>query len=187
MFHPVRGSRLTSRRHFLFRVRDLALAAAVPTSAWALSGGRQARAFPVLGRTNAEMLLRMCRQIVPLRRVTLAPYRAVVRALDAQAAADGATLALLTEGAATAQKQLGRRWHSLPDRAIARYLKTIAATPFFRLMMGTALPTLVNDRRVWKAVGYPGESYTRGGYLRRGFNDLDWLPEPPASVMGPMP
>jgi hypothetical protein len=27
-------------------------------------------------------------------------------------------------------------------------------------------------------LGYEGPSFDKGGYLNRGFNDLDWLPDP---------
>ena len=27
-------------------------------------------------------------------------------------------------------------------------------------------------------LGYEGTSFDKGGYVNRGFNDLDWLPEP---------
>ncbi len=32
---------------------------------------------------------------------------------------------------------------------------------------------------MWKVFGYEGEAFSQGGYLHRGFNDLNWLPEPP--------
>jgi len=32
---------------------------------------------------------------------------------------------------------------------------------------------------LWQVLGYQGPSFELGGYLNRGFNDLDWLPEPP--------
>ena len=38
--------------------------------------------------------------------------------------------------------------------------------------------TLYNDKEVWDILGYEGASYDKGGYINRGFNDLDWLPEP---------
>jgi len=38
--------------------------------------------------------------------------------------------------------------------------------------------TLYNLPEVWEALGYEGASFDKGGYLTRGFNDLDWLPEP---------
>jgi len=30
---------------------------------------------------------------------------------------------------------------------------------------------------VWKHIDYPGSSKEYGGYINRGFNDIDWLPE----------
>ena len=38
--------------------------------------------------------------------------------------------------------------------------------------------TLYNDKEVWDVLGYEGASFDKGGYVNRGFNDLDWLPEP---------
>ena len=29
--------------------------------------------------------------------------------------------------------------------------------------------------RVWAHIGYEGSSFERGGYLQRGFDDIDWL------------
>jgi hypothetical protein len=34
----------------------------------------------------------------------------------------------------------------------------------------------------WAHFGYEGSSYEMGGYFDRGFQDLDWLPNPPASA-----
>ncbi len=35
---------------------------------------------------------------------------------------------------------------------------------------------LYDDKEVWEILGYEGASYDKGGYLHRGFDDLDWLP-----------
>ena len=37
---------------------------------------------------------------------------------------------------------------------------------------------LYDDPEVWAALGCEGSSFDKGGYINRGFNDLDWLPEP---------
>ena len=42
--------------------------------------------------------------------------------------------------------------------------------------------SLYNNEEVWKAFGYQGASYRFGGYLHHGFNDLNWLPEPPEAA-----
>jgi len=38
--------------------------------------------------------------------------------------------------------------------------------------------TLYDDPEVWAVLGYEGPSLDKGGYINRGFNDLDGLPEP---------
>ena len=38
--------------------------------------------------------------------------------------------------------------------------------------------TLYNDPEVWELLGWEGASYSKGGYVSRGFADLDWLPDP---------
>jgi hypothetical protein len=35
---------------------------------------------------------------------------------------------------------------------------------------------LYDDAEVWDLLGYEGASFDKGGYLHRGFDDLDWLP-----------
>ena len=31
------------------------------------------------------------------------------------------------------------------------------------------------SKEVWPIFGYEGESYSKGGYIERGFNDIEWL------------
>ncbi len=66
----------------------------------------------------------------------------------------------------------------LDDAAALAHLKTIEETPFFILTRSTTVVTLYDDPEVWAVLGYEGPSFEQGGYLSRGFNDLDWLPEP---------
>ena len=39
---------------------------------------------------------------------------------------------------------------------------------------GTMTP-LYNQPELWTKFGYEGPSSAQGGYLHRGFNDIDWL------------
>ena len=39
-------------------------------------------------------------------------------------------------------------------------------------------PNPNNQKALWPKFGYEGSSFEHGGYLHRGFNDLDWLPDP---------
>lgn len=64
------------------------------------------------------------------------------------------------------------------DEAAEAQLRAIADTEFFAHVRGVAVVTLYDDHEVWELLGYEGASFDQGGYLHRGFNDLDWLPDP---------
>lgn len=57
-------------------------------------------------------------------------------------------------------------------------LQQIEHTPFFQLVRSTTVVFMYSDRDVWAVLGYEGESSDKGGYVDRGFDDLDWLPDP---------
>ena len=57
-------------------------------------------------------------------------------------------------------------------------LEGIEGTDFFELVRSTAVVEVYADERTWQLVGYEGPSFDKGGYIDRGFNDLDWLPDP---------
>jgi hypothetical protein len=63
------------------------------------------------------------------------------------------------------------------DRAL-EVLRSISTTAFFVQVHGQVITSLYDDREVWSLLGYEGPSYDQGGYLTRGFDDLDWLPDP---------
>ena len=54
-------------------------------------------------------------------------------------------------------------------------LRRIEQTPFFQAVRGGMMVGLYNNPEVWPHFGYEGESFSKGGYLDRGFNDIDWL------------
>jgi hypothetical protein len=59
-----------------------------------------------------------------------------------------------------------------------RTLRAIADAEFFVFVRGVAVTTFYDDHEVWDLLGYEGSSFEHGGYLHRGFDDLDWLPDP---------
>ena len=65
----------------------------------------------------------------------------------------------------------------LDDDAVTAKLEAVQAEPFFRLVHSTSVVALYDDHEVWRLLGYEGSSFEKGGYLHRGFDDLDWLPE----------
>jgi hypothetical protein len=72
----------------------------------------------------------------------------------------------------------GRPFAELSAGARVEALKGIEGSDFFELVRSTAVAEVYSDERTWRVVGYEGPSFDKGGYLNRGFNDLDWLPDP---------
>lgn len=54
-------------------------------------------------------------------------------------------------------------------------LRGIENSDFFQTVRGGLVTGLYNQKAVWPLFGYEGESFTQGGYIDRGFNDIDWL------------
>ncbi len=61
-------------------------------------------------------------------------------------------------------------------------MKRHEGSQFFALVKATAVVELYDNPLVWKAFGYEGPSAHLWGYVNRGFNDLDWLPDPPIAL-----
>ena len=91
------------------------------------------------------------------------------------------TLKLLQAGAAGLDEGEKKFVDMSPDQQLAA-LKKIEGSPFFQKVRGTEIVSLYNNPGVWKEFGYGGPSYDFGGYLKHGFNDLKWLPDPPESA-----
>ena len=56
-------------------------------------------------------------------------------------------------------------------------LQGIEKGALFTKLRGDLLVTLYNNKEVWPKFGYEGSSADKGGYINRGFNDIDWLPQ----------
>ncbi len=68
-------------------------------------------------------------------------------------------------------------WSALTEQQRLSILENIQDTTFFSVLRNTAVQSIYRDPRVWARVGYGGNALQQGGYLTRGFNDIDWLPE----------
>jgi hypothetical protein len=55
-------------------------------------------------------------------------------------------------------------------------LKRIESAPFFGAVKTPLMWALYNEPELWARIGYAGPSFSSGGYIRRGFDDIDWLP-----------
>ena len=172
------------RRDFLKTGAMVVVGTAVAASGL-VNAAKAAEAAPkltTLKPAEAETLFKVSRQIFPHSTVGDEPYWKVVAALDASAQSDPVTAKLLAEGVAQLDSSKTAKFADLSGAQQVELLKSMEGSPFFQKVRGVELQTLYSDPAVFKALGYQGSSYQMGGYIHHGFNDLDWLPDPPAAA-----
>jgi len=152
------------------------LAALLPSRAWAVE-------LRVLSSAEAAALLAMIRTIAPHDTLDDAAYALVVNAVDIEAVGSTQARTDLKAGIAS----LADGFVLMPEVSRVEHLRHIECGAFFQSVRLKTLLVLYNNPIAWAHFGFQGESFSKGGYLLRGFNDLKWLPEVPLADSGPMP
>lgn len=183
---PPAGFRIDRRRFLKSSAMAVGAYAVVVSGATFLVGPDKAWAveYDVLEPEVARGLLVMTRTLYPHDRLGDVYYAKVVKDLDAEASGfeDRTRLDMLREGVKRLDEEAGGEFATADEAARVAALEKIADTPFFQAVRGKAVVSLYNQAPVWAAFGYEGPSFAQGGYLFNGFDDLDWLPDPPASA-----
>ncbi|MGH2374858.1 MAG: gluconate 2-dehydrogenase subunit 3 family protein [bacterium] len=171
-----------SRRGFLQGSSSLAVGITViPASSLVLGlKSAHAQSFPTLGGKVGTTLVRMARDIFPHDKLADKYYVQAVAPYDAAAAKDPAFRNLLTEGVAaldaSAAKRYGKAYTEVPtEPERVALLKDIEPSPFFQKIKGDLVTGLYDNKEVWPQLGYEGSSWEKGGYMNRGFDDINWL------------
>ncbi len=120
-------------------------------------------------------LIQMARDIYPHDKVADNFYAVAVKGYDTAefAEATEAGIAALDAGAQGAgyANYLAVPWEA--DRVAL--LRGMEQEAFFQTIRGGLVTGLYNQKEVWPIFGYQGESYSQGGYIHRGFDDINWL------------
>jgi hypothetical protein len=126
----------------------------------------------------AETVTALARTLYPHDALPDAVYEGVTAKVAEAVAEDAAQAQAVNDGVADLD---GRGDEQFIARSADQKLadaKAIAGSAFFELVRSTAVVEIYSDGRTWKQFGYEGPSFDKGGYLHRGFDDLDWLPDP---------
>ena len=168
-----------SRRGFLQRSATGFAAAIAVTSTGALLNASEAWALDVKGLKPETMktLILVARDIYPHDKVADRYYAIAMKVYDDKAAdnpamkgeIEGFVAAL--DGAAGEGGYVGRPWEA--DRVAL--LKNQSADPMFETIRSGLVVSLYNQKEIWPIFGYEGESFSKGGYIERGFDDISWL------------
>ena len=163
---------MMDRRAFLAASSAGAIAVAVGGNLVIGGNGAWAMSTKALTGDEAAMLVRMARATYPHAMLDDAIYGKVVYSLDEKAAADPALLRSLQEGAATLKS---KKFDTLDEAGQEAVLKQIETSAPFQAVRGECVTGIYNNPDVWKVLGYEGPSAELGGYINRGFSDIDWL------------
>ncbi|ODU01963.1 MAG: hypothetical protein ABS81_19115 [Pseudonocardia sp. SCN 72-86] len=132
----------------------------------------------LLSDEQRTTLVDLLRAAFPHDRFPVGPYRRTASAVVDAAAANPRLHALLLQGLDDLDTQREVGFSTLDAETAQLVLRGIADTPFFLAVLDVAVVALYDDHEVWEILGYEGPSYDKGGYIDRGFDDLDWLPDP---------
>jgi hypothetical protein len=171
-----------SRRTFLQSAAAAAPVVAVATTAGLGTEDAWAADATTLTPATLKTLVKVARDIYPHDFLVDSYYITAIKPWDGKAAKDPAIKAMLEDGVRRldqdAQDRHKMAYAQVPweaDRVVL--LQGIEATDFFKSVRSDLVVSLYNQEELWPKFGYEGSSAEHGGYIKRGFNDIDWLPK----------
>jgi hypothetical protein len=145
-----------------------------PKGAWAIP-------LKSLQPSTMATLIQMARDIYPHDRLANAVYAKSVAGYDDQAATDAAIKSLIENGCASLDQHAQAAYKAAYinvgwEEQRTDILRNIETTTFFTTIRAGLVTSLYNQHDIWQKFGYEGSSAEKGGYLHRGFDDINWLP-----------
>ena len=171
-----------SRRIFLQGAATTVPVAAIAASAGIGIEGAWAADAAALSPATLKTLVKVARDIYPHDFLVDTYYITAIKPWDGKAAKDPAVKAMLEDGVRRldldAKDRHKAAYADVPweaDRIVL--LQGIEQTDFFKSVRSDLIVSLYNQEELWPKFGYEGSSAEHGGYIKRGFNDIDWLPK----------
>lgn len=116
-------------------------------------------------------LIQLARDIYPHDNIGDEFYVAAIKGYDSKEKA-----AMIEAGIADLDKRAGGNYLNLGwEKQRVAILREIEDTSFFQTVRGGLVTGFYNQKAVWPMFGFEGESFSKGGYIDRGFNDINWL------------
>jgi TAT (twin-arginine translocation) pathway signal sequence/Gluconate 2-dehydrogenase subunit 3 len=160
-----------------------AVAAATAMAPAAIVSGKAFAAAPVaVSADTFATLVKMARDLYPHDKVADTYYAAVIEGIDKAAKDDAAAKEMLEKGVQlldglSERMGYGKYMANKEEDDRVAVLKEVEKqdSAFFQKIRGSMITGLYNNKELWPMFGYEGESASKGGYINRGFNDLDWV------------
>lgn len=167
--------RQMTRRQLLSRGAMAGAAIVVGPGFIAGHDGAWASTMDALKPETMATLVQMARDIYPHDQIADEYYVIAVKGYDVPAEVEDteAGIEAVNEAARAAgfDSYLAAGW----ERDRVDILRSMEDTAFFQKVRGGLVTGLYNQKAVWPIFGYEGESYSQGGYIDRGFDDIAWI------------
>ncbi|MEP3279113.1 MAG: twin-arginine translocation signal domain-containing protein [Stappiaceae bacterium] len=168
-------SRNLTRRELL--KRSAAAGAMFAIGAGFVAGSNAAWAVEVthLKPETMATLIQMARDIYPHDRVGDEFYAIAVKGYDNADTVEEIEGGVAALNAAAQGRGFDNYLATGWERDRVDILRSMENSPFFQKVRGGLVTGLYNQKAVWPLFGYEGESFSKGGYIDRGFNDINWV------------
>ena len=117
----------------------------------------------------------MARDIYPHDNIADEFYAAAVKGYDTAESKGPVEEGIAALNAAAAGRGHANYLAAGWERDRVDILRSMESSPFFQQIRGGLITGLYNQKAVWPVFGYEGESFSKGGYIDRGFNDIKWV------------
>ncbi len=138
------------------------------SAAWALE-------VTTLKPETMATLIQMARDIYPHDRIADEFYAIAVKGYDAADKAEMVETGVAALNAAAIGKGNASYLETAWERDRVDLLRGMEESDFFQTVRGGLVTGLYNQKAVWPLFGYEGESFSHGGYVHRGFDDISWI------------
>lgn len=143
--------------------------------ATALAAGSETQG--ALSSPELDALTAYAHTLLPVLEPTHARYSMVAQKLAQLAALDPDMGAFIHGGIEVARIPDRATWSGLTATDRAEIVARQEGTPFFGFLRWTTTEIVMREPELWQRLGYEGSAIEHGGYLQRGFDDIDWLPQ----------
>jgi hypothetical protein len=178
-------NRETTRRRFLVAAITFStVAVGTANSLWLKSAAAWAQSTDPDDETSdktsdktSDSLTRMAQLLFPHDGLADDVYASVMSGVLAATANDPTMTEILHTAEASLDARSGQSWIELDEAAQVDVMQASQDEAYFAAILGTVRGHFYYNPAVFEHLHYPGPSKGFGGYIKRGFDDIDWLPE----------
>ena len=141
----------------------------------AQNGAAWAMEVRALKPETMATLIQMARDIYPHDRIADRFYAVAVKGYDDPEKAEMVEAGIAALNAAARGRGFPDYMNTGWERDRVDILRGMETGDFFQTVRSGLVTGLYNQKEVWPLFGYEGESFSKGGYIDRGFDDIAWL------------